>query len=324
MLAADHRARHAPCRAWPAPGPLAAEANVIWRIENMGKHPTYDKDNEFKARARFHQSEFREKALGLDEFDVYGNRLCENDGVMLCNYFDGLEVRSFLRDKYPNYSKLRDADMLRSEHIPFNLFAPLMNRHSIALKILDSAFGIEVESLSRIEIEWPGSKANPLGDHTAFDTYIEGLNAKGKKVGVGIEVKYTEEAYRIGKSEKVRIEDPDSSYWRTTSNSGYFLKDGYSNLSKDKFRQIWRNQILGLAMVHAGEIDDFYSITIYPKGNEHFGKTLPKYQELLVPSYRDRLLGCTFEDFFDSIPTETELGDWINYLRKRYLVTSPI
>lgn len=290
----------------------------------MGKHPTYSKDNNFKATARDHQSEYREKVLKLTEYDTFGNRLCEKDGKNLLNYFDNLEVRSILRQKYPNYSKLRDGDMLRSEHIPFNFFAPLVARHSVALRILKPCFNIELERISRIEIEWPDSKANPLGDHTAFDTYIEGLNAEGKRVGIGIEVKYTEGAYRIGDSENRRIQDTGSSYWRITENSGHFLKHRYSELPKDDFRQIWRNQLLGLAMVDTKQIDDFYSVTIYPEGNKHFAKTIPKYVKILDPGYSDRLIGCTFEHFFEAIPEEPELVEWIRYLKKRYLVTSLI
>jgi len=290
----------------------------------MGEHPTYSKDNAFKAKARLHQSEFRKKVLGLEEFDIYGNRLSENAGTKLLNYFDGLEVRTVLREKYPNYSKLRDGDMLRSEHIPFNLFAPFVNRHPLGIKAIKSALGIALEHIEKIEIEWPDAKSNLLGDHTAFDTYIEGVNAQNKIVGIGIEVKYTEGAYRVGESEKERIDNTDSSYWKVTRDSGYFLEQYYSNLPKDKFRQIWRNQILGLSMIEAGQIDDFYSITIYPSGNDHFKKAIPKYLEMLTPDYRDKLLGCTFEKFIDSIPRVPELEEWIKYLRQRYIISTPI
>ena len=41
--------------------------------------------------------------------------------------YDGLGVKEALRERYPAYSQKRDADLLRSEHIPFNLLAPLAN-----------------------------------------------------------------------------------------------------------------------------------------------------------------------------------------------------
>ena len=90
--------------------------------------PQYEHDDHFKAAARLHQSAYRAKVLKVG-FDKYGNRLTEWAGRALLNYYDGLGVREALRQRYPTYTKSRDADMLRSEHIPFNLFAPLIGRH---------------------------------------------------------------------------------------------------------------------------------------------------------------------------------------------------
>ena len=89
--------------------------------------PQYEPDDHFKADARLHQSAYRAKVLKVG-FDQYGNRLTESAGRALLNYYDGLGVREALGQRYPTYSKSRDANMLRGEHIPFNLFAPLIGR----------------------------------------------------------------------------------------------------------------------------------------------------------------------------------------------------
>ena len=101
----------------------------------------YPLDNAFKKVARKHQSEYRANVLCVD-FDEYGNRLREADARGLLNYYGGLGVREVLRKRYREYSKSRDADMLRSEHIPFNLFGPLCERNELARYLIERAFGI--------------------------------------------------------------------------------------------------------------------------------------------------------------------------------------
>ena len=61
-----------------------------------------------------------------------------------------------------------------------------------------------------IRIAWaPPPATDYLDDLTSFDTYIQGFREHDEPVGLGIEVKCTERAYRIGKSEGVRCGDPD-------------------------------------------------------------------------------------------------------------------
>jgi hypothetical protein len=102
-------------------------------MEKLGKQ--YEEDDDFKRRARLHQSLFRRDVLSVD-YNEYGNRFQDYDAKRFLNYYDGLNVRKALRDRYPNFSQRRDADMLRSEHIPFNLFAPLKNDFALAKGII--------------------------------------------------------------------------------------------------------------------------------------------------------------------------------------------
>ena len=110
-------------------------------MSNIG--PQYEPDDQFKAAARLHQSAYRANVLKVG-FDQYGNRLTESAGRVLLNYYDGLGVRDALRRRYPTYSRSRDADMLRSEHIPFNLFAPLIDRPDLANSLLYRILGVEL------------------------------------------------------------------------------------------------------------------------------------------------------------------------------------
>ena len=126
--------------------------------------PQYDLDDEFKASARLHQSRYRAEILQVG-FEEYGNRLNDNDAQELLNYYGKLNCRQALRNRYPTYSKKRDADMLRSEHIPFNLLAPLDSDRQTAIKIIKNAFRIDCVAIDFIGIEHaPAPKERYLND----------------------------------------------------------------------------------------------------------------------------------------------------------------
>ena len=186
----------------------------------------YSRDDEFKKRARTHQSEYRANILKVD-YENYGNRLKDEEAQKDLIYYDGLNCRAVLRKRFPRYSKKRDADMLRSEHMPFNLLAPLETDTEAPKGIILDSFGIECAKIEDIKYEHaPPPKDKYLNDMTAFDVYISCKSPSGTLGGIGIEVKYTEREYKIGKSEKDRVNDPDSTYWRTTRASGAFVDPG--------------------------------------------------------------------------------------------------
>ena len=291
-------------------------------MSNIG--PQYEPDDQFKAAARLHQSAYRANVLKVG-FDQYGNRLTESAGRALLNYYDGLGVRDALRRRYPTYSRSRDADMLRSEHIPFNLFAPLIDRPDLANSLLYRILGVELLPPYQIELEWAPKPAEKyLGDRTSFDTYIKGADDQGRVVGVGIEVKYTEQGYRLGPSEALRIENPESTYWTTTRESGIFTDTGCKLLATDDLRQIWRNHLLGLKMRAVGDLDRFISVTIFPSGNEHMSHALSRYQRLLTNEGKSDLQSCTFERYIGFLDGDAVIEEWKSFLQDRYLVKGPV
>ena len=281
----------------------------------------YPLDNAFKKVARKHQSEYRANVLCVD-FDEYGNRLREADARGLLNYYGGLGVREVLRKRYREYSKSRDADMLRSEHIPFNLFGPLCERNELARYLIERAFGISCARVDDVRFEdAPKPREDYLNDATAFDVYIEYTDQQGKTSGIGIEVKYTEGSYPIGKTEKERVADEKSPYWRVTRDSKAFRDSADKGLACDDLRQIWRNHLLGLSMQRRGNIKEFTSVILYPGGNEHFNDVIPKYQSKLNESHCAQVRGCTYEKFVAAITGSEDILKWKSYLEKRYLVT---
>jgi len=280
----------------------------------------YRPDDKFKAAARLHQSKYRAEVLRVD-YEEYGNRLNDEDAQMLLNYYDKLNSRAVLRNRYPSYSKKRDADLLRSEHIPFNLLAPLETNQTKAIEIIKRAFGIDCVAVNLVEIEYaPTPRDYYLKDGTSFDTYIEVTASTREKIGIGIEVKYTEQEYRIGKTENTNVEDHESTYWKTARASHCFNNPDDKIFGSDALRQIWRNHLLGLSMIEHEDIDKFYSITLFPNGNEHFHEKIPRYVSLLKDEKKRYVFGCTFEKYIASISGTPEFTEWREWLERRYIV----
>ncbi len=285
--------------------------------------PQYTPDHPFMAKARLHQSKFRAEILNVP-FDTHGSVLTKEDGEKLLNYYPDLGCREALRKRYPKYSKQRDSNLLRSEHIPFNLFAPLAQDLDVAKVVFTHAFGMSIQSVEDIQYEFaPKPVAAYLNDGTAFDGFVRYITEDGKKGAIGVEVKYTELAYSIGDSEKIQVENPQSLYWHVTEKSGVFVDENRNQLATDDLRQVWRNHLLGLSMVQCGDIDEFYSITLYPSGNEHFSAVIPEYQSHLLPLAQEFVKGIQFEDFFDAIP-DGDLSAWKKWLKMRYLVNGRV
>ncbi len=288
----------------------------------------YDFDDNFKKEARLYQSIYRAKILKAECID-YGNRLIDGDAYL--NYYLKLNVLEDKRKRYPNYSSKRDADMLRSEHIPFNVFSPLKLNKDLAKNTFNKLLGGIILEVKDIKIEHaPSPKENYLNDGTSFDTYIEFTHIDNSIGALGIEVKYTEQAYSLGKIEKGNIENidkPDSIYSLVTKKSNLYIENSISDLIKDDFRQIWRNHILGESMKQKRELEHFISVILYPSGNTHFKEVLPKYKNLLNADKKASVVDVTFEKLFDvysELNDKVEFKDWIEFLKKRYLTTNSL
>ena len=68
------------------------------------------------------------------------------------------------------------------------------------------------------------------------------------------------------------------------------------------------------------DVDEFYSITLFPDGNTHFHKELLRYKSLLTIEARGHVFGCTFEKFIASIDGSSGFLAWKEWLERRYVV----
>ena len=295
--------------------------------------------SEFKRKAREHQVKFREEILCV-EYNKYPNVLNFSDARKGLVFYEGFreEILAELKKPVPKTSSAPSGQMLtnllRSEHIPYNVFFPMNKDLNGCKDLFNHILGKEeILRIEDIKIEHhPEPIENYLSDHTAFDVYISYTNTDNKECGIGIEVKYTEKEYALkeGTSEYAHVKDEHGNtrlfgpYFNATNNSRYFKEEvTHDILVTNKFRQIWRNHILGASMVQRGDIEQFTIITIYPVDNIHFhNDAMPEYYELLSETGKDTFIPLTYEELFilmDKFLNVENGKEWNMYLKQRYL-----
>jgi len=280
----------------------------------------------FLARARLHQSEYRAKILNVP-FDGYGNYLTRSDAEAGLNFFGDFGIFDAVRKRYPKYSRALYANMLRSEHIGFNLFIPFRVDLEFGKIVFNEILDGQIESIDCIEIEYaPPEPEKYLNDRTSFDAYIEYTHIDNSHGIIGIEVKYTEHEYKLesGSKQEADINNKDSRYYTVTDQCGLYKPDTIDRLKSDKFRQIWRNQLLGESIIlsETDEFQHFTSLTIFPSGNSHFIEACQEYEEMLAEN-DGRFVSVTYEDFIAIGRKHNPHGkfsEWLDYLDERYLV----
>lgn len=280
----------------------------------------------FLKKARLHQSTFRAVKLNVN-FDKYGNYLTEDDARQGLNFYNDFEIFEEVRKRYPNYSKPLYANMLRSEHIGFNLFVPFKTNPEYGKQVLNEIMSGQIAFIDRIEIEYaPAPAEKYLNDKTSFDAYVEYTHIDGQKGIIGIEIKYTEREYALKKDSKQArdIENKNSRYYEVSTKSQLYKGGSTESLISDKFRQVWRNQLLGESMLQMDKdkFQHFSSMTLFPKGNTHFVACSREYMDMLVVN-ENRFVPVCYEDFLNACeihqPSE-RFGKWIAYMRERYIV----
>jgi len=285
------------------------------------------------------------KSLGYTKSGTYGKKNKEyenflhpkdaqNGGNFYC-YNDAEEWKSLLEWSKENKGERVDftnasmANMLRSEHIPYNLFYPL-EKLRVANPELLKAFleellnhKITIDKVVNIRIEYSGGgdKAELLNDNTSFDAYIE-YTSDGKKCGLGIEVKYTEKSYPYNKREKQRMfDEPDSIYNSLSRLSNYYNDENLGELKLENLKQIWRNHLLGIKMVRNGKLDEFHSVHLYPESNTYQKEAGKAYIHCLKKAKEASFIPLTFEKFISSakkVFTDESHLKWVKYLEDRY------
>lgn len=298
--------------------------------------PQYPKDRQldpsgFLEAARLHQSKFRAERLrspfGWNEVKKYGNFLAPEEAEAGRNFYPGFGVLDAARKRYPTTSEKVYANMLRSEHIPLNLFWPLNMDEVYRKQVFGALLGKSLNAVDHIQIEYaPSPKSEYLNDGTSFYAYTEFIDSDGKRGLVGIEVKYTERAYGLkrGSTEERTVNDRTSPYFKVMAESAIYRPGCEEQMITDDLRQIWRNHLLAesILLKHPERFVHATSLTMFPEGNTHMGKACSAYKSFLDCS-EEKFMTLTYERFFEVCrehAPSTAFIEWLDYLEARYIV----
>lgn len=288
----------------------------------------YKFDDSFKKRARALQFAYREEILhDFNEYRTPQVLLSDENARNGLIFHEAYRNLIISKSKVGHVANQLTANMLRSEHIPYNMFTPLETMPMIAADIFSSIIDTSIKKIEAIEIEYAGcgDKSLYLNDRTSFDAFIRYISADGRTGGIGIEVKYTEKAYPLGAKEGRDIESDNTRYREMTNKSGYYHPglDIRMFLTAHHLRQIWRNHILGFSMEDKGDVEIMHHVHLYPRMNEHFHQyALPEYRKLLTDRGNETFKTLTYEEYFsllDKYSDDNDVRSWLNYLRNRYL-----
>ena len=288
---------------------------------------------QFLKEAARHQTEFKEKNISKEykNFDSYPNVkywLTDEDGKEGKIYYKGFDILKAVRGRYPNFYDNRDSNMLRSEHIPFNLFIPFRNNLDFCRQVFNEILDNCIKSIDKIKIEYaPTPKEDYLDDRTSFDAYIEYTHTDNSRGIIAIEVKYTEKEYPLEKGSKQEkdINDEKGKYYSITKECGIYKPNVIDKLKTDLFRQIWRNHLLAESILIEDK-DKFkhaHSLIFYPKDNEHFTEAGKEYSKVLLDNKNNKFGLVTFENFIEKCRKycpDNEFENWIDYLQERYII----
>jgi len=231
------------------------------------------------------------------------------------------------KQKRVNFNGEGLRNMLRSEHIPYNMFFPLAKLLKANPELLNQFIeklipDVKISQVDKIKIEYVSElgKKELLDDNTSFDAYIE-YTYKNKKCGLGFELKYTEKSYPYGNTEENRLFDKNSEYNQLAKKSDCFNYKFYNSDKTElkKIKQLWRNHLLGIKLVDIGELKEFHSVHIFPKGNKYQKQACDKYIKCLSTKGKRSFIPVSFEKFVSVAKDTFGNQNWIDYLEKRYL-----
>ncbi len=286
-------------------------------------------ESEYKSKQRKHQSEFRETVLRLKAGEK-ANRLIDADAYNLKNFVPSFhnEIKESIHQRYKKGIQDKGLlnDMLSSKCVPWNFFIPMLSDKDAASKLFAEMLGLNTTiRIENCKIEYA---TNGIDDKTAFDAYFDYKTEDGRKGAIGIEVKYTEEGYKVDNNQYEKMKDKDSRYSVVTRQSDCFINSDPLQFNYPGYIQIWRNHLLGLELLQNGKVDIFHSVTLFPSENTHFASTLNHkgalelYSELLTEKGKQMIVPVTYERLLELISKyyhSDKHKEWISYMEKRYI-----
>ena len=246
----------------------------------------------------------------------YGNMLAPAEGAAGKNFLTP-EIYEYVKQRLKNrrkgdvinpYRLLHN--MLSSQPMCFNLFAPLSNDLDLATRLVREIWG-GVAQVTKVEIEWaPCQKEDFLDDLTAFDAFIEYRFEDGRLGFIGIETKFSETF-----SNKV-CDKPTYRRWMTADSPWGEYASGFE---QPIYNQLWRDHLLAWSLqkdskspYSAGEF-----CIIYHPDDSRCARVIDGYRALLRDTHG--IQSMTLDSVLSKWGPIVGDNSWLDSFAMRYL-----
>lgn len=291
--------------------------------------PQFASDGPFTARMRFHQSWYRATVLEVaygagpesSSWSCYGNMLDASSGADGLNFLTP-QIYAVVRDRISagaGVERFRCLhNMLSSQPMCFNLFAPLVGDLDLATRCIRRVLPGEVERVTDVRIEYaPAPAREYLWDRTSFDAFVAYLRPDGERASLGIETKLTEpfSPVEYRKNTYARLTERDGSLWR---------REAWPTMSSSDWNQLWRNHLLVDALCQHPQSqhgEHGRSVLVRHPGDPGVAAVVAQYRSFLESpddSFCDWPLDVLVDAFTDACVSGGERA-WIDAFRLRYL-----
>jgi hypothetical protein len=211
-------------------------------------------------------------------------------------------------------------NLLTSQSLCFNLFGEFFDRKDILLKIFNELKPNLMDEITEIIFEYsPGcGDEKYLGDHTAFDVFIE-YEKNNKKSFLGIETKYVETLREETVEKAENNFKRHIQYKRITENCGIFNPKVIGEIKKPPYSQIWRDHLLSISLKNGENkiYDGGYFVFLYPLNNSECYSGIKGYMNFLQ-NPEESIFELYVEDLIKIIKKYIN-EDWANELFDRYI-----
>jgi hypothetical protein len=268
-------------------------------LENVDRVSNDEDSTNFKRRARYQQSLWRQKnkiPIGYNPYNSTDNK--NKSGSRIELEFAKRTMSNFLTDTIksavihrlnnpePKQTLRADrlyADCLSSMPMCFNLFGSISADMLKATNTVKEWWPDTPGSVTDVRFEWSPGRQIPnrfLENRSAFDSAIELQLDNSNRGLIGIETKYHEDCKKESKPSDQRLER----YKFISENSGVFKPNYFEEIIGTELQQLWQDHILALSILQDTNSNWEWVkfVLVYPSKNQSFKKAADRYKKLLV------------------------------------------
>jgi hypothetical protein len=292
----------------------------------------YQQDTDFTAYARLLQSRWRKeknypigKSQNGTEYGNYvENEFANKTGCTFLTHRIWEIAKSELAKSKTSGALYQEnrfiSNLLTSQSMCFNIFGEFIDRKEVLVKILNELKPNLMDKITEIKFEYsPGlGDEKYLGDHTAFDVFIE-YEKNNEKSFLGIETKYVETLKEESNEQAERNVRNHNQYKEITKRSGLFKPEAINKIMYPPYSQIWRDHLLSISLKNGeGKMyNNGYFVYLYPFNNSECRLGIKEYMKYLL-NPEISIFEIYVEDIIKIIQKYIN-EDWTKELFDRYI-----